>query len=75
MDIKWFDLAQNGADEERLKLPNLSSEAFEATFLITGSNDSQFAVLKKSLAHSMYVGRDEYPKTMQGIYKLLVNML
>ena len=39
---KWFDLAQNRTDEEKAKLPNLRSEAFEATRLIMGLNDNKF---------------------------------
>ena len=73
MDQKWFDLAKNGTIEEKTKLPKLSSEAFKATCLVMGSKDSQFAVLMKNLVQSIYVGKDEYPKTMQGAYKLLVN--
>ena len=40
-----------------------------------GSHDSKFGNLKKILNHSMNVERDEYPKTLQSAYELLVNTL
>ena len=52
----------------------IGSKAYEAVCLLMGSNH-EFGNLKKSLAHSINVGRDEYPKTIQGAYELLMHTL
>ena len=59
MKVKWAELYENLVIDENV--PKLATEAFEATCLIMKANDNQFGALKKNLAQSMNVGRDEYP--------------
>ena len=48
------------------------SEEYEAVCFLMGANH-EYDNLKKDLAHSVNVGRDEYPKTIQGAYELLTH--
>ena len=49
-----------------------ASDNYAATCFIMGASEVYFGELKKSLAHSMHVGRDDYPVTLEAAYRLLI---
>ena len=74
MDMSWEDLYKISGNDRTLALKN-ANDKFEAMCFLMGAKDSDFRQLKKDLEQNMYVGRDEYPATMQDAYKLLMNPL
>ena len=60
-------------EEDKFSSINLAIEAFTSVCFIMVSHYSHFGAIKSSLAESMNVGRDEYPKTLQAAYELLLN--
>ena len=58
----------NTSKEDRTKALKESLESFEATIFLMGLNDTYFGGLKKNMSHGVNVGRDEYPRTIQGAY-------
>ena len=76
MKVNWSDL-YDGATEEKYResVINIISKNYEAACFLMGSHDSKFVNLKLNLNHSMNVKRDEYPKTLQGEYELVVKTI
>ena len=76
MMVKWAELYDDGMDQiDRDLLIKIASEIYEATCFLMGANDVKFGQLKKSLEHSMNVGRDIYPKTVHDAYEFFINTI
>ena len=74
MEMSWEDLYKIGGNDRVLAIKN-ANEKFEAMCFLMGAKDTDFGQLKKELERNMYVGRDEYPTTMQDAYELLMNTM
>ena len=73
MKKEFSDIYDAGTDPtDRANYIKNGSEEYEAVCFLKGANH-KFDILKKYLAHSVNVGRDEYPKTIQGAYELLTH--
>ena len=64
MGMTWDDLFKIGDNDRDLALKN-ANEKFEAMCFVMGAKDADFGQLKREFEKNMYVGRDDYPTTMQ----------